>query len=215
MMPSKVKSKIRRDPERTKAKLLDAGVALFSAHGYHGVSVDRIVAEASCNKRMLYHYYKNKDGLYVEVLRHVFGKLEAYEIEGLEGSGDTVSSIKDLLARFFDYLAENPDFVKLLMWENLDEGRFLDSHPNIFTKTPLLARLSEILERGRASGEIDTNADVRHLLILLIGTCFIYFSNRHTLKHSLDLDLFDPSVLGQGLHLAQEVVIGGLIKNKA
>lgn len=213
MSTSKVKSKIRRDPERTKAKLLQAGVTLFSAHGYNGVSVDRIVAEANCNKRMLYHYYSNKDGLYLEVLRHVFGKLEAYEIATINSQDDTVTAIKDLLARFFDYLSENPDFVKLLMWENLDDGRFLDTHPHLLTKAPILTRLSEILERGRSNGLIDTEADPRHVLILMIGVCFIYFSNRHTLKHSLDLDLFDPSILNEGLRLAQDVVIRGLMKD--
>ena len=54
-----------RNPVRTRSRLLAAGVKLFAARGYHGVAVDEIVAVARCNKRMLYHYFGDKEGLYV------------------------------------------------------------------------------------------------------------------------------------------------------
>jgi AcrR family transcriptional regulator len=44
-------------------------VANPAARGCHGVAVDEIVAAARCNKRMLYHSFGDKEGLYVEVLR--------------------------------------------------------------------------------------------------------------------------------------------------
>lgn len=211
-MSKTINKKIRRNPVKTKESLLHAGIKLFSSRGYDGVSVDEIVDKAGCNKRMLYHYFGNKDGLYVEVLREVFGKLESLELEGTAETSTTEEAIREILACYFDFLQQNPDFVNLLLWENLNQAHFLDAHPNLLSKHPILQRLDEILQRGRTRGEIEGAPDSRLLLVLLIGVCFIYVSNRHTLSHTLGLDLKRPSVLRQGLRLAQEIVVSGLIR---
>ena len=67
------------------------------------------------------------------------------------------------------------------------------------------------MAEGKASGEDRTDADAKHLLVLLIGVCFIYFSNHYTLQHTLGLDLSDDSELDAGLKLAQDVVVRGLM----
>lgn len=211
-MPKKVNSKKTRDPERTKQALLDAARSLFALRGYDGVSVDEIVAQAKCNKRMAYHYFGNKDGLYTAVLREVFGKLESYELETTQEVTDTETAIRDILARYFDFLQGNPDFVNLLMWENLTQARFLESHPNLLSKAPILERLQQILSSAVNRGEISNKHDTRHILILLIGVCFIYFSNRHTLAHSLKLNLSRPSIIHEGLQVAQDVILYGLLR---
>jgi TetR/AcrR family transcriptional regulator len=191
--------------------LLKAGVKLFSDRGYDGVAVDEIVALAGCNKRMLYHYFGNKDGLYVEVLRVVFSELEGLEIEALVGDVPTGEAIRRILKGYFAFLEKHPEFVSLLMWENLHRGRFLDAHPHLLTKSPVIERLREVIERARVRGEIDRRMDVRHLLVLLYGACFIYHSNRYTLRHTVGLDFRRPAVLRAGLQLAQNIFIRGLL----
>ena len=210
-MPAALRAKIKRDPQKTRAHLLNAGVKLFSQRGYDGVSVDEIVHQAGVNKRMLYHYYGNKDGLYVEVLRVVFAELESLEIAVLTGDVSTADAIRNVLKEYFAFLEEHPEFVSLLMWENLHRGRFLDVHPNLLSKSKVLAQLREIVVRARAAGEIDQDLDVRHLLVLLYGACFIYQSNRFTLRHTMELDCQHPSVLRDGLCLAQNIIVRGLL----
>lgn len=210
-MAGTVKPKIKRNPQKTRTNLLNAGVKLFSGRGYHGVSVDEIVQRAGVNKRMLYHYYGNKDGLYVEVLRVVFSELESLEIAALTEDVSTADAIRKVLRAYFVFLEGHPEFVNLLMWENLHRGHFLDMHPNLLSKSKVLARMREIVARGRASGEIDQDVDARHLLVLLYGACFIYQSNRFTLRHTMELDCLRPSVLRDGLRLAQNIIVRGLL----
>jgi TetR/AcrR family transcriptional regulator len=195
---------------RTRSRLLAAGVKLFASRGYHGVAVDEIVAAAGCNKRMLYHYFGDKEGLYVEVLRTVYARMEAAEMAPLPSAGTTVQVIRAVIARHFGFLADNPDFVKLLMWENLNEGRLLTKHPGLLSKAPILERLREVLERGRERGELVGNGDVRHLLVLMMGMCFIYFSNRHTLRQAVGLDADRPQVRRQGLRMAQNAFLAAI-----
>jgi len=204
-------SRVKRDPEGTRRRLLEAGCLLFSRSGYDGVAVDEIVDEAGCNKRMLYHYYGNKDGLYTEVLRSVFRKLEDSELASTEGHSDTGRAVEDLLERYFEFLEENPDFTRLLMWENLNGGRFLEANPDLLTKGPILDRL-EALQKGLGSLRKPLGkTDLRYLLILLIGVCSIHFSNQYTLKHTTGLDLTRPSVRRRGLEMAKKVVLHGIL----
>jgi len=174
-----------RDPVRTKGRLLAAGTKLFAAHGFHGVAVDAIVAAAGCNKRMLYHYFGDKEGLYAAVLQAVYTRMEQVEMKPLPAAATTADVVREMMARHFEFLARDPEFVNLLMWENLNQGRVLARYPDLLTKTPVITRLREVLEAARRRGEIDDVGDVRHLLILMMGMCFIYFANRHTLKQAV------------------------------
>jgi TetR/AcrR family transcriptional regulator len=196
-----------RDPVRTRGRLLAAGVRLFSARGYHAVAVDEIVAAARCNKRMLYHYFGDKEALYTEVLRAVYARMEAAEMAPLPAGGTTEAAIRAVIARHFEFLAANPDFVKLLLWENLNEGRLLAKHPGLLSKAPIIERLREVLERGRDRGELAGGGDVRHLLVLMMGMCFIAFSNRYTLRQAVGLDVSQPAVSAEVLRLAQDAFL--------
>jgi AcrR family transcriptional regulator len=58
-----------RDPARTRERLLRAARREFVAKGFAGARVDAIARAASVNKRMLYHYFGDKEALYRAVLR--------------------------------------------------------------------------------------------------------------------------------------------------
>src|SRR2546427_2012489 len=58
-----------RDPERTREQILSAALQEFSAKGFAGARVDVIARRAAINKRMLYHYFGDKAGLFREVDR--------------------------------------------------------------------------------------------------------------------------------------------------
>ena len=57
-----------RDPERTSASILAAAVKEFTEKGYSGARIDSIAARAGANKRMIYHYFGDKEALYLAVL---------------------------------------------------------------------------------------------------------------------------------------------------
>src|SRR6266540_995325 len=67
-----------RDPERTRERILGAALKEFSAHGFAGARVDRIARRARINKRMLYHYFGNKEGLFRAILRRKLGERLAW-----------------------------------------------------------------------------------------------------------------------------------------
>ena len=70
--------------------------------------------------------------------------------------------------------------------------------------------LPERTDAGLDAGELAGVGDVRHLLVLMIGMCFIYFSNRHTLRQAVGLDGDRPQVRRQGLRLAQNAFLAAV-----
>src|SRR3954452_11610301 len=72
---------ITRDPERTRAAILDAATAEFTANGLNGARVDAIAQRARVNKRMIYHYFSGKEGLYLAVLEEAYRSFRVAELE--------------------------------------------------------------------------------------------------------------------------------------
>lgn len=211
MSPSPaISAKQTRNPERTRRRILQSATRLFSRRGYDGVAVDEIVAAAKVNKRMVYHYFSSKEGLYSEVLKGVFERLADFELKAFDLSETPEKMIANVLRSYFRFLGENPEFVALLSWENLHHGRFVNRHPGLLSKNPVLEKLNEAIAVGIATGVFHPGIDSKHLLVSLISLCFVYHANRFTLSLSVNLDLQSPEVLEDGLSHAIDLVLNGL-----
>lgn len=103
-----------RDPDRTRRRILDAALKEFSAHGFAGARVGLIARRAKINKRMLYHYFTDKEGLFRAVLRHKISERIGH-VEAQAPASDVVSN----LALWFKENCHDFDWVRLLAWESL------------------------------------------------------------------------------------------------
>ena len=204
------KPPVTRNADRTRGRLLRAAVRLFASRGFHGVSVDQIVAAAKINKRMVYHYYGSKEAIYQAALSEVFGSIEEVEFHALEGTGSPREQIAGLLKAYFLFLDENPEFTQLLLWENLEKGRHIAKQEDLISKNPFLQRFQKLVEQGIKGGLFRADIHIPHLLIHFIGLCFIYHSNRFSLTQSVGMDLSDPKVRQQGLEQVITLVFKGI-----
>lgn len=201
---------VSRNPDRTRRRLLKAAIRLFAAHGYHAVTVDEIVDAARVNKRMVYHYYGSKEAIYDAALAEVYGRIEQTELLAIRPEGTPRDKLSRLLQSYFDFLDDNPEFVRMLLWENLERGRHIARHGQVISKNPFMARFREIVDEGIQSGQFRRNVDVTHLLIHFIGLCFIYHSNRFSLSQSLGINLGNSEVKKEGLTHVLELVFSGI-----
>src|SRR2546422_8310482 len=101
-----------RDPERSQERILAAAFREFAAQGFAGARVDRIADRAGINKRMLYHYFGDKEGLFREVLRRKIAERQAW---GVATPDDPTES----LPYWFDLACRDRDWIRLLKWEAL------------------------------------------------------------------------------------------------
>jgi len=200
----------QRNPDRTRRRILQAAIKLFAAHGFHAVSVDQIVGKARVNKRMVYHYFGSKDALFEAALAEVYQRIETIEFHAVERGRSPREKLSRLLESYFEFLDHEPEFTRLLQWENLEKGRHLRKENHLLSKNPFLERFRAIVQDGVASGEFRRDLDVTHLMIHFIGLCFIYHSNRFSLSQSMELDLGDPKVKERGLNQVLSMVFDGI-----
>jgi TetR/AcrR family transcriptional regulator len=184
----------RRDPAATRQKLLVAARREFADSGLAGARVDEIAARAGVNKQLVYHYFGDKDALYLAVLEWVYEEIRAHErelnLEGLPPEG----AIRKLIESSFDHLAAHPDFIVLLNDENRGGARHVRGSRKLEAMhSPLVSMVSKILREGVKCGAFRRGIDPVHLYISIAGLSYFYFSNTPTLSAIFGKDLGSPT----------------------
>jgi len=184
----------RRDPAATRRKLLTAARREFAASGLAGARVDEIAARAGVNKQLVYHYFGDKDALYLAVLEWVYEEIRAQErklnLEGLPPQ----QAIKRLIEASFDHLAAHPDFIVLLNDENRGGAPHVRGSRKLEAMhSPLVSLVSTILSDGVRAGVFRKDINPVHLYISIAGLSYFYFSNTPTLSAIFGKDLSSPA----------------------
>jgi len=214
--PAAKKSRVvKRDPERTRAKILDAATDEFTKHGLGGARVDRIAKRAGTNERMLYYYFISKDQLFLTVLENVYIKLAEAERALDLGHLDPVDAITKLVQFIWNYYIAHPEFISLINSENLHEAKYLRKSRKLAQLvSPVQDNIREIVQRGQESGVFRGGIDPAEVYITLVALNYYYLSNRHTLSTVLARDLMSPVARESHLKHAIEVVLSYLLKQK-
>src|SRR5205085_3568481 len=110
---------ITRDPERTRAAILAAATEEFTANGLTGARVDAIARRARVNKRMIYHYFGGKDGLYLAVLETTYAAIRAAEQELHLTDRDPVDGMRELVLFTWHYFLAHPELVPSEEYQHL------------------------------------------------------------------------------------------------
>ena len=170
-----------RDPDATRKRILAAAKVEFSRKGLGGARVDDIAVRAKANKRMMYHYFGNKEELFRLTLEDAYGAFRKAEAELLIENDGPLTALKRLVTFTWDYYLANPEFITLVNSENLHRARHIKNSATMdILNKPFLARMEALLERGVAQGLFRKNLDPVQILIVLSGVGFHYLTNRYT-----------------------------------
>lgn len=200
-----------RDPARTRARIIEAATAEFSRRGLGGARVDSIADTAGVNKRMLYHYFGNKEALFLAVLEQAYEKIRGQEESLRLENLDPVEAMGRLVRFTFRYFVDNQYFVALLNSENLHRARHIRrSRRATSINSPLIGIIGGVLRRGRAAGVFRGGVDPLQLYISIAGVAYFYFSNIHTLSVIFARDLNAPKSLAQRERHVVDVILGYL-----
>ncbi|RMX06402.1 TetR/AcrR family transcriptional regulator [Corticibacter populi] len=199
--PSQSKSaSTRRQVSSASARdaLIAAAIGEFAAKGFAGARVDEIAGVAGVNKQLVYHYFENKQGLYLVALESVYAQIrEKEKALSLDAMGP-LEAMSELVGFSFDYLAEHPEFISLLTDENRNRGRYILASDRLKTMhSPFIEMLEATLSRGVEAGVFRAEYDAVNLYISMAGVSYFFFSNNHTLSAIFGRSLDAPSALLQ------------------
>lgn len=173
----------KRDPARSRERILQAALGEFADKGLQGARVDEIARRAGANKRMLYHYFGNKEDLFLEVLERAYEEIRTAE-RALRLEHLPPDEAMERLVRFtFNYFTRAPHFITLLNSENLHRARHLKQSKRIREMhSTMVDMIAGVLRRGAADGRFRGGVDPVQLFITITGIAYFYFSNIHTLS---------------------------------
>lgn len=163
------------------AGILDVATKEFGEKGLSGARIDEIAAATQTSKRMIYYYFGSKDGLYVAVLEEAYRRMRTIEAQLHLDDLSPQDALRKLVGFTFDHHHDNPDFIRLVMSENMQRGEYL-AKSNLIQKlnTSVIDTVRKLYERGLADGVFRAQLDPIDIHASISALTFYNVSNRHT-----------------------------------
>ncbi|MBS8229127.1 TetR/AcrR family transcriptional regulator [Vannielia litorea] len=188
-----------QNPEAVKEDILTVALSEFAARGFSGARVDTIASRTQTSKRMIYYYFGDKLGLYTRAL-------EAAYLEVREGEASLdldhlppQEALARLVAFTFDHHRANPDFIRMVMIENIHNAENLAVSQVIRDlNVAAIDKLADICRRGQEAGVFRAALDPVALHWQISAASFFNVSNRPTFSAIFGSELFEEP--------AQEVI---------
>ena len=170
-----------RNAETAQADLIKSARREFAEKGFALAGIEAIAEPTGLNKKMIYHYFGSKEGLYIAVLEQAYLGIRKMEQALRLRDLPPLDAIRKLAETTWDYYVANPDFLALVNQENLLRGEYLRRSGIVKRQTSqLLDMVQEVLDRGVAEGSIRPGIDPMQLNHSIAGLGFYYLNNRFT-----------------------------------
>lgn len=190
----KTKTGWKQNPEGVQRDILRVATSEFAAHGLSGARIDDIAAKTKTSKRMIYYYFGDKVTLYARALESAYAKVREGEgkldLAGLPPS----EALARLVSFTFDHHRLNPDFIRMVMIENIHHAEYLANSDVIRAlNTAAIDQLTEIIRRGEAEGTFRPDLDPTELHWQISALSFFNVSNKPTFSALFGNSLFSQA----------------------
>jgi TetR/AcrR family transcriptional regulator len=168
-------------PLSSRDKILDVAEALFAQRGFAGVGMREVAEHAGLGKSSLFHHFRSKTELYLEVLGRVIAGFRERLEPVLLAATDPADKLDRALDTIIDALAEQPTTARLLLRSIFEDDQF---PPEFHTESQATeAEIHELLDSVGAviTAGVETGVfrpvSVPHMLQSLIGLTVYHFAS--------------------------------------
>ncbi|MDY0101191.1 MAG: TetR/AcrR family transcriptional regulator [Bacilli bacterium] len=165
---------------KRKSQILDASLRLFALKGYDSVVIEDITREAGCSHSLFYHYFKNKEEVFLEIIK-MAEKRVIIKSNNLPNYDDTPAIeviqliVNNMIQEIFDE-EEMPYFLYMFINLHLQKTLPTLSEKETRTKKPGFFRLFiDLVTRGQKEGDIAPGEPKQFAIIyfsIIKGLCF-------------------------------------------
>ena len=188
----------------TKARLLDAGMAMLLKHGYHDLGIQALLDATSTPKGSFYHHFRDKEDFALQAIDRYMGHVHA----GLDAClGDKARPPLMRVRRFFELTQQTyreQGYMGCLLG---GLGQELSGVSDLFRRkiegcfSEIAKRIAVCLEEARNRGDIPANSNPRRMASLLVD-CWEGAALRSRLRGSpapltTMLDFYFQSAVGR------------------
>jgi AcrR family transcriptional regulator len=157
---------------------------------------------------MIYYYFGSKEGLFRAVLEECYTRIRSIEaLLDLEAHAPD-QALRRLVQITFDYHNDHPDFVRLVMNENIQKGAHIADVASIKTRnSSVIDMLQKLLDRGVKAGVLRDGIDPVELHMNISALCFYNVSNRYTFSRIFDRDMTSPDFVATRRESVADIIL--------
>jgi AcrR family transcriptional regulator len=177
-------------------RILKAGIREFGKKGMADATMSAIALRAGISKQLVYHYYRNKEDLYCEVIQNLGKELHA---PYFKTDFDSMSPIAAIEA-FFNIVMDT----NLYSEEHFFTDQMLHSGDQMLrTKsirplaTRLIALIEHLLSRAEMDGSIRAGVKAHFLLFQAVLLASGFTSAKALMSRYLDRDFEVPDAMAE------------------
>ncbi|MBN2321528.1 MAG: TetR/AcrR family transcriptional regulator [Acidobacteria bacterium] len=195
--------------ERLKAsnyrEILEAAQELFTANGYHNVTMNQIAEKAEFSIGTLYNFFKNKEDLYHSLILEKLKEFSEIQFLTLDKDLPVLQRIGEFIDNAIRFFGDHIPFIRIFFAETRGESHNLRSrlrHDARKIMNEIDERIASVMEEG-VQKKIFRKLDPFHLALTLQGICqaFLFHSMEYPeqypegLKAEIIFNLFTRGAL--------------------
>jgi AcrR family transcriptional regulator len=198
-----------RNPDRSRAAILDAAEHLFAVQGYEATSLNQVGTAAGVSRGTPGYFFGSKSDLYQAVLDRSFAEVRDAVREGRARALASAQSPDTILAGavsdYFDFLAARPNFIRLIERQALNGGRLPEGLTHLSAGQEALAAISAELGLDDSP-----SGDAAQLLLSIIALCWFPLIHARTVAPAVGVGLEDAADLERRKRQVISLVLHGL-----
>jgi TetR/AcrR family transcriptional regulator len=175
----------------TRARILDAALSEFAAHGLAGARTERIAEAAGVNKALLYYYFEGKEKLYIAALEMIAGRIRESNMAILQAEASPGERMLRMALSHFDRIWTQHEFQSLMQQEMMRFRLGQSGHLQVLAEQafrPMLGLYQAQAREGIASGEL-IDVDWMQFMLAGFGANVFYFLSAPMWRIVADEDL--------------------------
>jgi TetR/AcrR family transcriptional regulator len=200
-----------RNPERSRAAILDSAERLFAERGYDATSLTEVGAAAGVSRGTPGYFFRSKAELYQAVLDRAFAEVRdavrAGRARALASGESPETILAGAVSDYFDFLVARPNFVRLIEREALNGGRLTDADA-----APHLSAGQEALAAMGAELGLDDSpsGEAAQLLLSIISLCWFPLIHARTVAPAVGVALDRPDEVERRKRHVISLVLHGI-----